>query len=443
MPPSHVKKEEAELRQIAKHSRDARKEAQKREHKQRQRALRAAAKDGAEGDAVVAAAPKKKRGAIIMPDEVNELRQRLLGSDANSRATAEKKKGGRKPAVTAASKRTSGGGSASGAAAVAPSVSASSSFLVPTYHQEVHFKKKMFFVDVVLHHVPHQKIDVSETNNRQLVVDTTGFTKKYRLVLPFPDGMRCDAAAANYELENGVLSCKLPIIGDTLPASLEAENEKMVEKMRQQKALRFRVTQDGDLTVRTRQALLAQTPAAQAALHQAAVEAKAKKTTAAPGEGKKKELAEAQKRPRAATEEGEADAQQPVKAEKREPKTAAAGPTEGAPQNAATKSAKPDVFAVERTKAMEAAKAAAERVHLSMRERMKLAKTVQASRQERLQTRSQRKERKEEQRQQSFQRVLEEQKRQLLARAALQQPPAPRSATKSNGPSKSVHFAEA
>jgi hypothetical protein len=460
MPPSHVKKEEAELRQIAKQSRNARKEAQERERKQRQRALRAAAKSG-EGEAKETAAaavtaPKKKRGAIILPDEVAELRQRLLGNDvqhssnASSAADAANKKSKRKTVKN--------GGVAASAAVGTPSPSASSSFLVPTFHQEVHFKKNIFFVDVVLHHVPHQKIDVSETNNRQLVVDTTKFTKKYRLVLPFPDGMRCDAAAAEYEFERGVLSCKLPIVEGTLPATLTEENKKMVEQMRQQRALRFRVTQDGDLTVRTRQALLAPTPEAQAALLQAAKEAKKAGGGVAGGDAaevsakdrKRKRAGEANAAAEAAvavTDEKDSAAavvdKQPVKAAKKTEKTTAVAAAASSSEKPPTKAAKPDVFQTEHAKAMEAAKAAAEKVHLSMREKMKLAKTVQASRQERLQTRSQRKEMKEEKKQQSFQRVLEEQKRQLLARAALQQPQPPRAAAKSDGPIKSVHFADA
>ncbi|KPA74326.1 hypothetical protein ABB37_09313 [Leptomonas pyrrhocoris] len=446
MPPSHVRKEEAELRQIAKQSRNARKEAQERERKQRQRAARIASKNG-EGDAAASnAEPKKKqRGAIIMPDEVNELRQRLMSGDAgdahprSNAAGGGKKKPSAKAAAAADSEKNvdSNGDASAAAAAVASSTSTSSSFLVPTFHQEVHFKKKVFFVDVVLHHVPHQMIDVSETNNRQLVVDTTAFTKKYRLVLPFPDGMQCDAAAGAYDFKQGVLSCKLPIMDGTLPANLEEENEKMVEKMRKQKALRFRVSQDGDLTVRTRQALLAATPAAQAALLEAAKEAKAKKT-ADPEEAEAKGKKRTRKTDAAAAtteEEEDENVQQPVKASKKEARTAAAVAVP-------PKEAKPDVFKAEHAKALEAAKAAAAKVHISVREKIKLAKTVYASRQERLQTRSQRKERKDEQRQQSFQRVLEEQKRQLLTRAALQQPPAPRAASKSDGPSKSVRFAD-
>lgn len=440
MPPSHVRKEEAELRQIAKQSRTARKEAQERERKQRQRALRAAAKNGdaaaADADATSAAA-KKKRGAIILPDEVKEMRQRLLGDKADAVTDAGAKKSSKK-AQRAAGKKANGAGASSAAAAASgsPSAAAASSlFLVPSFHQEVHFKKKIFFVDVVLHHVPHQKIDVRETTNQQLVVDTSAFTKKYRLVLPFPDGMRCDAAAANYDFEHGVLSCKLPILDGTLPANLEDANGKMLEQMRQQRALRFRVSQDGDLTVRTRQALLAPTAEAQAALLQAAKEAK--KKTGEDGEETKEAGGKAKKRAREAAADADAEETaegQPAKAAKKNGKAIAA----------AAPAAKPDVFQAEHVKAMEAAKAAAEKVHLSMRERLQLAKTVQATRQERLQTRSQRKERKEEQKQNSFQRVLEEQKRRLMTQATMQQPPTPtpRASAKAGGAAKSVRFAE-
>ncbi|KAG5510921.1 hypothetical protein JKF63_06422 [Porcisia hertigi] len=472
MPPSHVRKEEAELRQIAKHSRLARKEAQQRERKQRQRVQRAAAKNGdvapaAEPAAASASATKKRRGAIILPGEVRELRQRLTGYGAADPTSVEvstdrrKKTGAKKAARSPAKKSLGVAGANSNHNAAAAAASSSSSTLVPTFHEEVHFKKNMFFVDVVLHHVPHQKIDISETSAEQLVVDTCGHTKKYRLVLPYPKGMRCDAAAAVYEFENGVLHCRLPIVIGTIPADLEAENEKVAETIRQQKALRFRVTRDGDLTVRTRQALLAPTPAAQATLQKAKKAAAAATATATAqlgddassgrevidAESQKEEeregtaIPKSRKRTRDLGEEdGKVTQQGSMPASVNRVTGAAA--VKAVTKEAAKKS-KPDVFKAEHANAMKAAKAAAAKVHLSMHERVKLAKKVQASREERLQTRSVRKERKEEQKQKSFQRVLEEQKRQLLARASMWQPPAPRSAPKANASAKSVRFANA
>ncbi|GET86058.1 hypothetical protein, conserved [Leishmania tarentolae] len=467
MPPSHVRKEEAELRQIARRSRLVRKEMQQRERKQRQRERRAAAKNGEAVTAAPQAAASstpKRRGAIILPDEVQELRQRLTGADAASSAPvasaperktsrATTKKAARSPAKRSAVAVGTSNHSTS-------SSSSSSSTPTPTYRQEVHFKKKMLYVDVVLHHIPPQKIDVSETDANQLVVDTCGHTKKYRLVLPYPKGMRCDAAAATYELESGILQCRLPIVDGTIPASLEAENERMVENMRQQKALRFRVTQDGDLTVRTRQALLAPTPAAQAALQDAKKAVTAQRSDDANSdngaadaeerEAKGKEKTgspQSRKRVRDGDEDGKEMPQQTRSALTKKAKGAAASENAAPKEAAATskpavKGPKIDVFEAEHAMAMEAAKAAAAKVHLSMRERVKLAKAVQASRDERLKTRSLRKERKENQKQQSFHRVLEEQKRQLLARAAMQQP-ASRSSPKAKASAKTVHFADA
>ncbi|KAG5486196.1 hypothetical protein LSCM1_07316 [Leishmania martiniquensis] len=457
MPPSQVRKDEAELRQIAKRSRLARKEAQQRERKRRERTQRAAAKSGgavsSAAEAATASAPKRRRGAIVLPDEVQELRQRLMSDDvARSASEAgaldgrKKKSAGAKKAARSLAKKTAGAAWAS-----SHSATPSSSALVPSYHEEVHFKKKMLCVDVVLHHVPYQKIDISETNTHQLVVDTCGHTKKYRLVLPYPKEMRCDAAAATYEYENGILQCRLPIVDGAIPAELEAENEQMMEKMRQQRALRFRVTQNGDLTVRTRQALLTPTPAAHDALL-AAKKAPATRGSGASsdndaisagahvmGEGEKTANRKSRKRDRDNGEGGDEETQ-------RQPRCAPAKgeATDGenaAPKEAAATRSKPDVFEAEHARAMEAARVAAAKVSLSLRERVLMAKKVQASREERLKTRTLRRERKEEQRQKSFHRVLEEQKRQLLTRASMQ-PPVLRPAPQTKTSAKSVRFAD-
>ncbi|XQJ24814.1 hypothetical protein NXY56_000709 [Leishmania guyanensis] len=468
MPPSRVRKEEAELRQIAKKSRLARREAQQRERKQHQRARRAAATSGeappAAAEPAGASVKNRRRGAILLPHEVQELRQRLLDDDTASASSAsgsgfpdrkKKKAEAKKAARSPASKSAGAAGASSHSAAFA------SSTLVPAYHQEVHFKKKMFFVDVVLHHIPHQKIDISETNASQLVVDTCGHTKRYRLVLPYPKGMRCDAAVATYEFENGILHCRLPIVDGTIPVDLEAENERMVEEIRQQKALRFRVTQDGDLTVRTRQALLAPTPVAQAALIETKKAAAAARrcddadnvndtinTKELEAEGREKAASpKSRKRTRDSGEEDSKEMQQLTNSASTRKAAGAASSESIAPKEAAaaskpaTKKSKSDIFEAEHAKAMEAARAAAAKVHLSLRERVKLAKTVQANREERLKTRSLRKERKEEQRQQSFHRVLEEQKRQLVTRAAMQRS-VPRPTPKANASAKSVRFAD-
>ncbi|KAG5486849.1 hypothetical protein LSCM4_06315 [Leishmania orientalis] len=458
MPPSHVRREEAELRQIAKQSRVVRKAAQQRERKQRQRVQRAAAKSGdaavPAAESAAASAPKRKRGAIVLPDEVQELRQRLIGDDPTRSASAAGSPDRKKNARAKKTARSFTKKSAGAAFASSHSATSSSSALVPAYHEEVHFKKKMLCVDVVLHHVPHQKIDISETNTHQLVVDTCGHTKKYRLVLPYPGDMRCDAAAATYEFENGILQCRLPIVDGAIPADLEAENEKIIEKMRQQRALRFRVTQDGDLKVRTRRALLTPTTAAHAALLEAkktpakrgddagsdngAIDAGGQVT----GKGEKMDVLKSRKRDRDGGEkDGKEPPQQSSRASARGAKDGSAAEN-AAPKEAAAKKSKPDIFAAEHTKAMEAAKAAASKVSLSMRERVQLAKKVQAHREERLKSRNLRRERKEEQKQQSFHRVLEEQKRQLLARASMRQPPL-HPAPKANASAKSVHFADA
>lgn len=436
MAPSQVRKEEAELRKIAKQSRTSRKAAQLREKKQEQltRRKKAAASttDTSENNAEASSLTtlKKPKGAIILPAELEELRHRLASgntvaapasSSSSATAASSAKKKSKAAAVAAVkgkkakgSNHPSGNTNPVGTAAAAPASSSSTAGVaVPAHREEIHFRRQLFFVDVVLHHVPPQKIDVSETTEEQLVVDTTGHTKKYRLVLPFPTGMRCDSAAATYEVDGGVLHCKLPIRDGSIPAALEEENTALTEAIRQQKALRFRVSQDGALTVRARQALLAPNEAAQAALQEE------KKSSSAAKRSRSSAEADA---PATTTEQTSVAKKGTTKssnttASPPPPTSATAATTSAAP---AAKKVKKDVFKEEHEKSMEAARASAAQVRVSLKERVRMAKEVQAARQTRLAARSTRREQRADAKQRSFQRVLEEQKRQLLAQTSLQ-----------------------
>lgn len=491
MAPSKIRKEEADLRQIAKQARLVRKEAKARERKQKQREARMAAKAAAAGGETAAgatktstaaaaggAAARKPQGAIILPDEVKELRQRFNMA-------------GEQPAATkAASPSKKKGGKAAAAAASSSSPASSSSSPVhpePNHSLQIHFKNKQVIVEVVLHRIPHQKINVSETTATTLVVDTTTHTKRWRLVLPMPHGITVKLAEAEYDFEGGVLKCTLPIDGE-VPAEAQKGWDDLMSKMQAQKALRFRTGKDGELTVRTRSALLAKNDATQAVLRAKELRARkrgrsesdddedeeeedeaADKKAAAPaatpthsaaGKAGKKptkaELAAAAAAASAETDSEDEDvdgtAAPPAKKRAKKGTNAASNNRSKAPAkpklNAthSKKNYKADVFAADHAMAMEAAKAAAATANQSIRARVKLARTVQAQRQERISHRSDRKDQKQERKEASFLRVIDEQKRQLSAKAQLaaatEEADRQREKAKNSGiPSKTVSFA--
>ena len=124
-------------------------------------------------------------------------------------------------------------------------------------------KRKLFYVRVVLHRVPVQYIDISESTDRQLVVDTAKFSRKWRLVFPFPDNMVVDSASAEYEFDAGVLRCTFPI-----KTMAEGEAQRVRDIIGQQKKgrkIKFSMETDEsglDTRVRTRTLDLGKSPAA-------------------------------------------------------------------------------------------------------------------------------------------------------------------------------------
>ncbi|RNF14320.1 uncharacterized protein Tco025E_05888 [Trypanosoma conorhini] len=444
---SQMKKEEAELRKIAKHARLSRKEEAAKE-RQRERRGRSVVEPTA---AATSGSSRRRRGALILPAEVEELRRRLLLADDAPGAAASGGAAGSgvKAAEGTRKQRTKRPRTAPAAA----SASRGPRLEEPPYGMEVHHKKKQIIVTVTLHHVPSAHVDVSETTDERLVVDTSKHTKKYRLELPIPDGMRVNAEAAEYEMDAdmGVLTCVLPIRGD-VAASLQAERAKMLDDIRRQKSLRFRIGADGELKVRSRRALLAKNERAQAALMQEergereqlepeAVVAKeareeekeAAAVTAAAGAAGTRKAQKARKE--AAPEE---DEEPPKKRSKKETAPASRGGTakeqdsqkgNGASKKqperqpprstAAQKAAAGGVFDEEHKKAMEIAKSAGKAARMTLRQGIAHAKALQKKIQERLSLRSSRRSLRSERTQDSFARILEEQKRQLLARAEL------------------------
>ncbi|EKF27987.1 hypothetical protein MOQ_008282 [Trypanosoma cruzi marinkellei] len=441
---SQMRKEEAELRKIAKQSRLSRKEAAARE---RRREKRMKNTTGPSTNTT------RRRGAIILPAEVEEMRQRML-TDAPSATSGRAKSGGVNVGGDkqkgAKRQRPSSASPASSASSLHPRLQE------PPYGIEVHYKKEQILVDVKLHHVPPVHVDISETTDEMLVVDTSKHTKKYRLELPIPEGMRINANQAEYEFDvkNGVLNCVLPIKGE-IPNSLKAEREKILDNIRRQKALRFRISEDGELKVRSRRALLAKSERAQAALmeeerkkkmqaEQEVVDAgagededKNKEETAAATDSSKKEARGRKTQPKRKKNNANEEEEPPKKRSKKEISLtphSGAEQTHDAHKGGCDKSDQPErktprpntkkavvsgVFDEEHKKALEIAKSAGKAAQMTLRERIAHAKLLQRKMQERLAVRSSRRQLRSERTQESLSRILEEQKRQLLARAEL------------------------
>ncbi|RNF00946.1 hypothetical protein TraAM80_07346 [Trypanosoma rangeli] len=414
MPSSSKAKEEAELRKIARQARLSRKEAAAKERRRVQRG-----RSAAEPTAVAATDSNthRRRGALVLPAEVEELRQRISSAPSASSSSSSSRR---------------------------------SRLEEPPYGMEVHHKKKQIIVTVTLHHVPPAHVDVSETTDERLVVDTSKHTKKYRLELPIPDGMRVNAeeAACEMNADNGVLTCVLPIRGD-IAESLQTERAKMLDDIRKQKSLRFRISADGELKVRSRQALLAKSERAQAALmeqkkrNKVRVEQDAVEAEETTGDEDKAEVAvtaatgDAGKRKTNKNSAPEEEEEPAKKRSKKETALALCGGTANAQgfqkgsgtikkqserhpsQLTGTKAAAGSAFDEEHKKAMEIAKSAGKAARMTLRESIAQANARQKKMQERISVRTSRRSLRTERTQDSFARILEEQKQQLLARAEL------------------------
>ncbi|CCW71667.1 unnamed protein product [Phytomonas sp. Hart1] len=412
---SKVRKEEAELRQIAKRARGVRKEAKKRAASQKRREARgSAAAEGAKDVEVSLSSIRlrNRRNAVVLAGrEVERLHQKLRLpklSEAGDSTAAE-------PSRTSSTDSSAAGG-----------------YPTPNHHFEIHHKRKEVLVDVVLHHIPPQKIDLAGTTATRLVVDTSGHTKKYRLDLPMPEGLRVDHDKGAYEFENGVLHCRLPILNEDLPAGLQNEWEVIQDKIREQRALRFRVNAEGDLTVRMRRTVLGKPSASSPRLLPSQGDKRPREelpNQANTSEEESAIAAEASSESAKVPEAKSTSASSSGKAKKARAETPGKGAIDSAKSspsphpnnnnNNPKTNAKTDVFAEEHAKAMTIAKAVSEGVRHSIREKVQLAKKLQQKRLERVNVRSARQERRCLREAESFQRVLDEQKRQLMEQAAL------------------------
>lgn len=136
----------------------------------------------------------------------------------------------------------------------APSSSSSSvpRLPVPPYTHDVHIRKEIITVVVTLHGIPGHHINVSETTDKVFVVDTSAHTKKLRLYFPFPSSMVVDSEKSDITFENGLLTAKFPIT--RMPDDIATAVEQRLQSVKSARALRFRITRDGTMTVRSRSA---------------------------------------------------------------------------------------------------------------------------------------------------------------------------------------------
>lgn len=159
-----------------------------------------------------------------------------------------------KKAETAKVKRESGATKKLAAQQIV--VSAESDRPEPPFRYEIHVKKAQCIVEVTLHKVPPTCIDVSKTSRRRLVVDCSKFTKKWLLDFELPHNMTIDPETADYTYENGILKCVLTSDTGVVPESAKKERDDFINKVKDQKHLRFRTTKDGELVVRSKLAML-------------------------------------------------------------------------------------------------------------------------------------------------------------------------------------------
>lgn len=388
-----IKLEERETRKMLQAARSAKKDAARKARKQD--AVRAK-----RGEPVEQKKRFQQKGVMVLKSELVSTTQAVAQPPSASKAA---KKGGRKSVGNTA------------AAVAAPEGS-----VEPPFSFEVHFKNQQVLADVTLHKVPGHLIDVESTTSSTLVVQTPKYTKKYFLAFPIPGGMKINPDKAEYTFETGVLKCVLPIVGD-VAKELRDEREKLIESFKSQRGLRFRVSKEGELVVRSRRATLANPetlPTTQSS----------KPDVVKPmREGKS---AVAVKGKPASQESAAAAPDQAKKAST--PPTKKAAVAAKAPQQSASKK-KP--FVADGADMLAIAKASGAEVRNQLYAKLAKARELQQKRSERLTVREVRKTDKREKEQEAFARILADQKRQLLERTAMAEP-APKKET-----AKTVSFA--
>jgi hypothetical protein len=398
MPSSHqAKLEERETRKLLAASRVAKKEAAKKQRKHG-------------GKKVVE--EKKKR---YIPKSVLVLKSELTESAPvdKAQAASAKKKG-----------RNSTG-------RVSQTLDRPENSVEPPYNFEVHHKNKQVLVSVNLNKVPPQSINVDATTATTFVVQTPKFTKKYFLAFELPSGIKIDPKAAEYTFDTGVLKCILPIVGD-LPVDVVAERAALVEKFREQKALRFRMSKEGELVVRSRRALLkkdepatqkkqtpksgekaAEEPSVAVATTAKLASSTEKKSDAKSGADKNKKAA-AEKKPEAPQKGAGKKSVPPPKEAKKAPAPVV--------KQASISADKSKQFVADGSAMLAVADAAGKQQRNQLYAKLEKAKAVQLQRTARMSKRDGRKDVKREKNEATFARVIAEQKAQLLQRAEMAKP---------------------
>ena len=213
-------KKEKDLLSVKKRAKELREDARKAKAK-------AMSRNAVEAKAAAGPAIRRKRtkGVIITSEEVAEVKAKLATAEAAD-AGAGKKASAKKPA-------------AKKGAAAAVAVAAASAPATPPHRYEVHVKKATITVVVTLHRVPDAAVNIDETTDTKLVVDTkpkadsglkAAFVKHWRLEFPFPQGMRVASVQGDYTLDRGVLTCVFPIAH--MPPEVEAEVNDRLESVR-------------------------------------------------------------------------------------------------------------------------------------------------------------------------------------------------------------------
>ena len=288
----------------------------------------------------------------------------------------------------------------------------------PPFTFEVHGKRETVIVEVSLHKIPPQYIDVDRTTSRKFVVDTRKYNKKYLLEWNFPEGMIVDHKEADYTFEAGILKAVFKI--EKMPESIKQNHEKMLESIRAARKLRFKYDENGELAIRSRKAKLSIPPTA--------------------------EKKESRKRGREEDESGAADAapkpqgKNAKKDNKKSATTTIAAPAPAAtpkPRAEPVQEGKPKKTFVSDDAALKIAGQIAKESKVSVKEKQIADKQKAVARMHREDKREDRVNHKKERLHTSFNALLDAQKKRLAERAALAAAP-PAKTRPSSG--KSVSF---
>lgn len=400
---TQIKNEERDTRKMIVAAKTAKKVAAQKSKKPQGKAI-AAAPSGSE-----AKRRYKPKGAIILKSELAEVASTTPSKDVKKGKDTRKGEG-----------RNSTGKSAAPVAELSGAVE-------PPFSYEVHHKSKRVLVDVTLHKVPGHLIDVSATTATSLVVQTPKYTKKFSLVFPMPGNLKIDAKSAEYTFENGILKCVLPIAGD-IPKELQAQREKLIESFKAQKSLRFRVTKEGDMVVRSRRTVLEKSTKKEEKKGAIATSVSGEKELAVEKKPEATKAAKESVTPKAAkkgeTPSPKQQAKLPVAAKK----------TTDKPQQ--TQQASKKKFVDDGAAMLSLAKESGNKLRNQLYAKLAQTKQIHQQRVERVSHREVRKSEKKEKEKISFARVIAEQKRQLLEKTAMAAP-----APKKPVAGKSVSFA--